>query len=78
VDLADLDAAVERWAEKLANGPSGAISLTKHAVYTGWDHDPYESYWHQGSAATMSRDLEDHAEGMAAFKEKRPPNFTGR
>jgi 2-(1,2-epoxy-1,2-dihydrophenyl)acetyl-CoA isomerase len=78
VELADLDAAVDRWAEKLANGPSGAISLTKHAVYTGWDHDPYEAYWHQGSSATMSRDLEDHAEGMAAFKEKRQPRFTGR
>ena len=42
VDLADLDAAVERWAERLANGPSAAIGLTKHAVYRGWDHDPDE------------------------------------
>jgi 2-(1,2-epoxy-1,2-dihydrophenyl)acetyl-CoA isomerase len=78
VDLADLDAAVERWAETLANGPSAAISLTKHAVYRGWDHDPDEAYWHQGSAVTQGRDLEDHIEGVAAFKEKRQPRFTGR
>ena len=78
VDLADLDAAVERWAEKLANGPSAAIGLTKHAVYRGWDHDPDEAYWHQGSAVTQGRDLEDLAEGVAAFKEKRQPKFTGR
>ena len=78
VDLADLDAAVEKWANLLANGPSAAIGLTKHAVYRGWDHDPDEAYWHQGSAVTQGRDLEDHIEGVAAFKEKRQPVFTGR
>jgi 2-(1,2-epoxy-1,2-dihydrophenyl)acetyl-CoA isomerase len=78
VDSTDLDAAVDRWARRLADGPTAALGLTKHAVYAGWDLDPDAAYWHQGSAVAESRELEDLAEGVAAFKAKRAPHFTGR
>jgi 2-(1,2-epoxy-1,2-dihydrophenyl)acetyl-CoA isomerase len=78
VDAAELDAAVERWAQRLADGPTAAIGLTKHAVYAGWSLEVDAAYWHQGSAVAEARDLDDLAEGVAAFKAKRAPRFTGR
>jgi 2-(1,2-epoxy-1,2-dihydrophenyl)acetyl-CoA isomerase len=78
VDASDLDSAVDRWAQRLADGPTAAMGLTKHAVYAGWSLDPDAAYWHQGSAVAEARDLEDLAEGLAAFKAKRAPRFTGR
>jgi 2-(1,2-epoxy-1,2-dihydrophenyl)acetyl-CoA isomerase len=78
VDPADLDAAVDRWAQRLAAGPTASMSLTKHAVYQGWSLEPDAAYWHQGSAVAESRELDDLAEGLAAFKDKRVPHFTGR
>jgi 2-(1,2-epoxy-1,2-dihydrophenyl)acetyl-CoA isomerase len=78
VDPLELDPAVERWAQRLADGPTAALGLTKHAVYAGWSLDADAAYWHQGSAVAEGRDLEDLAEGVAAFKAKRAPRFTGR
>ncbi|MBV9326440.1 MAG: enoyl-CoA hydratase/isomerase family protein [Chloroflexi bacterium] len=78
VEPLDLDEAAERWARRLADGPTAAMGLTKHAVYTGWSLDPDAAYWYQGSAVAEARDLEDLAEGLAAFKARRAPRFTGR
>src|SRR5690242_11389802 len=77
-ELAELDDAVERWARRLADGPTVALGLTKHAVYQGWNLDPDGAYWQQGSAVAEADALEDLAEGIAAFKDKRSPRFTGR
>lgn len=74
----NLDAAVDEFAAALAAGPTGAIALSKAAVYRGWDLGPEEALWHQGSATTASNSLEDRQEGLNAFLEKRAPRFVGR
>jgi 2-(1,2-epoxy-1,2-dihydrophenyl)acetyl-CoA isomerase len=64
-------------AASLAAGAPLAVSLTKRAYARAADASLEESLeyeaWLQGIAGASK----DHAEGIAAFVEKRPPRFTG-
>jgi 2-(1,2-epoxy-1,2-dihydrophenyl)acetyl-CoA isomerase len=66
------------WASTLANGPTRSIALTKRAFNQAMlprlaDVLTYEAYLQQVACRT-----EDHAEGVAAFMDKRLPKFTGK
>jgi len=64
-------------AVRLAGLASGALASTKHALDRAWEVDLEraleEEAYRQGVAGASA----DHAEGMTAFLEKRPPRFTG-
>ena len=64
-------------AVRLAGLAPAALASTKHALDRAWDIDLEraleEEAYRQGVAGASA----DHAEGMAAFLEKRPPRFTG-
>ena len=64
-------------AAKLAAGAPKAIALTKRALTTTWDRDLEAALEYEAHIQDLAGRTNDHAEGMAAFLEKRPPNFTG-
>jgi 2-(1,2-epoxy-1,2-dihydrophenyl)acetyl-CoA isomerase len=65
-------------ARQLAEGPTLVLAYTKSAIVNGWEAPPDLAYRFQGQAVIQSQQTEDLAEGIRAFREKRPPQFRGR
>jgi 2-(1,2-epoxy-1,2-dihydrophenyl)acetyl-CoA isomerase len=77
VPAAELAAAARSMAARLAAGAPKAIALTKRALATSWDRDLESALEYEAHLQDMAGRTADHAEGMAAFLEKRPPRFSG-
>jgi len=74
----ELDAKVDEYAQKLANGASKAIKWTKATLNIGLKQ-MLSSMVDAGFALeTVSSRSKDHAEAVSAFVAKRKPEFTGR
>ena len=65
------------YARKLADGPPVAIQLAKQLVRRSETLSFMESLNAAQHAMTIVQSTEDSAEGPRAFREKRPPIFTG-
>jgi enoyl-CoA hydratase len=76
--LEELDAAVDAFAKKLANGALRAISYTKQTVNLGLKHVASAVMDASIGYEALTVYSRDHAEAVQAFLEKRPPTFTGR
>jgi 2-(1,2-epoxy-1,2-dihydrophenyl)acetyl-CoA isomerase len=78
IDDASFEAEVSAMAERLAQGPTYGLGLTKQALDASIAND-------LASQLRLERDLQrlasaspDYAEGVGAFLAKRPAKFTGR
>lgn len=65
------------WAERLAAGPTLALSLGKRLVNHALDHDRATSFAEEAMAAEINMTSHDGQEGLRAFLERRSPEFRG-
>ena len=72
-----LDVAGE-LARRLAGGPTAAIGLTKRLLNRAEDANLADTLAVEAALQDVAGRTEDHAEGVAAFGEKRDPEFRGR
>jgi 2-(1,2-epoxy-1,2-dihydrophenyl)acetyl-CoA isomerase len=65
-------------AQRLASGPTRGIGLTKRLLNAAEDDALGDSLATEAALQELAGRTEDHAEGVAAFGEKRDPVFRGR
>jgi 2-(1,2-epoxy-1,2-dihydrophenyl)acetyl-CoA isomerase len=64
-------------ADRLAAGAPQANAITKHALQRSWSIDLDDALEDEARLQGEAGATADHVEGLAAFREKRPPRFTG-
>lgn len=78
VPVEELDATVDALAARLAASPSIALAKIKAGLNHGQTSDLAAALDFEAVNQADCFRSEDFAEGVAAFREKRSPNFTGR
>jgi 2-(1,2-epoxy-1,2-dihydrophenyl)acetyl-CoA isomerase len=71
----ELDTATEEWAARLAAGPSQALSVIKAQLNGSFERSLAEALEVEAVAQVANVMHPDFAEGLAAFREKRPAVF---
>jgi enoyl-CoA hydratase/carnithine racemase len=73
-----LDEAVDELARSLAAKSPAVMRLGRDSFYAAWDMGAADALRLLHPMLTVTTELEDAAEGIAAFLEKRPPAWRGR
>jgi 2-(1,2-epoxy-1,2-dihydrophenyl)acetyl-CoA isomerase len=64
-------------ATRLASGPTRSLGLSKLLLNSSFETGLGESLEREGLAQSLAATSPEMAEGMAAFKERRPPDYPG-
>ncbi|NGO08430.1 enoyl-CoA hydratase [Streptomyces sp. HC44] len=78
VPAEELEKTAREWAERLAVGPTRALALTKQLVNASLDTDRATAFAAEAAAQEINMTTADAKEGVAAFVERRGPEFGGR
>ncbi|WP_328739772.1 enoyl-CoA hydratase-related protein [Streptomyces erythrochromogenes] len=78
VPAEELQAAAREWAERLAQGPTRALAMTKQLVNASLDGDRAAALAAEATAQEINMATADANEGVASFVERRTPKYLGR
>ena len=78
VSESELDKATDEMLDRLATGPTVAIGLAKQAIHDSQHATLSQAMTQELFNVELSSRTSDFKEGLAAFKERRPPRFEGR
>ena len=73
----DLIGTARDLAERLANGPSRALTLTKRLLNRSFESDRVSALEDEAMAVELARSTADADEGIRSFLERRPSQFHG-
>jgi enoyl-CoA hydratase/carnithine racemase len=74
----ELEAVTMALAGKIASGPPISLRLMKQLLYRGLQLDLETSMQMAATGSSITLTSEDHREGIAAMREKRPAEYRGR
>jgi 2-(1,2-epoxy-1,2-dihydrophenyl)acetyl-CoA isomerase len=77
VPAEQLEPTVDEWAQRLASGPTRTIALAKKLINNAHDIDRATALAQEAWAQEMNLTTHDGQEGVAAFVERREPEFKG-
>jgi E-phenylitaconyl-CoA hydratase len=78
VEQGELAATAMQLAERIAANAPLSVQMTRKAIRDGLDMPLAQGLALERTLFTIIRDTQDRAEGRAAFREKRKPDFKGR
>ncbi|MET7859096.1 enoyl-CoA hydratase-related protein [Streptomyces sp. NPDC005318] len=77
VPAGELTAAAREWSQRLADGPTRALALTKQLVNASLDADRATAFAAEAMAQEINMTTQDAGEGVASFVERRTPKYRG-